>query len=233
MSLIAVKPQLKIDWATHEAAKYACVNWHYSGCLPVGKLVKVGAWENGKFIGVVLFGRGANKSLGEPYGCDQTESCELVRIALTSHITPVSKIMSFALKWLKKTNEKIKLVVSFADTEVGHHGGIYQATNWIYDGLTNSADEYLYKGKRWHGRAFRKSHGSHLNYMNKGLQIVRGAQKHRYLMPLDADIKQRILPLSKPYPKRVKDQDSEHPSELGGETPTHTLQTQVVNDDAN
>jgi hypothetical protein len=207
MSLIAVKPQLKIDWATHEAAKYACVNWHYSGCLPVGKLVKVGAWENGKFIGVVLFGRGANKSLGEPYGCDQTESCELVRIALTSHITPVSKIMSFALKWLKKTNEKIKLVVSFADTEVGHHGGIYQATNWIYDGLTNSADEYLYKGKRWHGRAFRKSHGSHLNYMNKGLQIVRGAQKHRYLMPLDADIKQRILPLSKPYPKRVKDQD--------------------------
>ena len=225
-----MKPQLKIDWATHEAAKYACVNWHYSGCLPVGKLVKVGAWENGKFIGVVLFGRGANKSLGEPYGCDQTESCELVRIALTSHITPVSKIMSFALKWLKKTNDKIRLVVSFADTEVGHHGGIYQATNWIYDGLTNSADEYLYKGKRWHGRAFRKSHGSHLNNMNKGLQIVRGAQKHRYLMPLDADIKQRILPLSKPYPKRVKDQDSEHPSELGGETPTHTLQTQVVND---
>ena len=226
-----MKPLLKIDWATHEAAKYACVNWHYSGCLPVGKLVKVGAWENGKFIGVVLFGRGANKSLGEPYGCDQTESCELVRIALTSHITPVSKIMSLALKWLKKTNEKIKLVVSFADTEVGHHGGIYQATNWIYDGLTNAADEYFYKGKRWHGRAFRKSHGSHLKYMNKGLQIVKGAQKHRYLMPLDAKMKERILPLSKPYPKRVKDQALEHPSNLGSETLTHTLQTQVVNDD--
>lgn len=225
MSLIAVKPQLKIDWATHEAAKYACVNWHYSGCLPVGKLVKVGAWENGKFIGVVLFGRGANKSLGEPYGCDQTESCELVRIALTSHITPVSKIMSLALKWLKKTNEKIKLVVSFADTEVGHHGGIYQATNWIYDGLTNAADEYLYNGKRWHGRAFRKSHGSHLNYMNKGLQIVKGAQKHRYLMPLDAEIKKRILPLSKPYPKRAKEQALEVHSNLGGVTPTRTLQT--------
>lgn len=224
MSLIAVKPQLKIDWATHEAASYACKNWHYSGCLPVGKLVKVGAWENGKFIGVVLFGRGANKSLGEPYGCDQTESCELVRIALTSHITPVSKIMSLALKWLKKTNKKIKLVVSFADTEVGHHGGIYQATNWIYDGLTNAADEYLYKGKRWHGRAFRKSHGSHLNYMNKGLQIVKGAQKHRYLMPLDAEMKERILPLSKPYPKRAKEQALEDHSNLGGVTPTRTLQ---------
>ena len=60
--------------------------------------------------------------------------------------------------------------------------------------------------------------------MNKGLQIVKGAQKHRYLMPLDAEMKERILPLSKPYPKRVKEQALEHPSNLGGVTPTHTLQ---------
>lgn len=224
-----MKPQLKIDWATHEAAKYACENWHYSKCLPIGKLVKVGAWENGKFIGVVLFGRGANKSLGEPYGCDQTESCELVRIALTSHSAPVSKVMSLALKWLKKSNQKIRLVVSFADTEVGHHGGIYQATNWVYDGLTNAADEYLYKGKRWHGRAFRKSHGSHLGYVDKGLKIVKGAQKHRYLMPLDAEMRERILPLSKPYPKRVKEQASGVHLDLGGVTPTHPLQNSEAN----
>jgi hypothetical protein len=32
-----VKPELKIDWASHEAAKYACENWHYSKCLPAGK----------------------------------------------------------------------------------------------------------------------------------------------------------------------------------------------------
>jgi hypothetical protein len=28
--------------------------------------------------------------------------------------------------------------------------------------------------------------------------------KHRYLMPLDADMRAQIMPLSKPYPKRVK-----------------------------
>jgi hypothetical protein len=49
--------------------------------------------------------------------------------------------------------------------------------------------------------------------------------KHVYIMPLDAEMKARILPLAKPYPKRVKDQDVEYPSTLGGETPTHTLQT--------
>ena len=217
------KVDLRIDWATHEAAKYACENWHYSGCLPVGKLVKIGAWESGRFVGVVLFGRGANKSLGEPYGCDQTNSCELVRIALTKHLTPVSKIMMFALKFFKKMNPEMKLVLSFADTEVGHHGGIYQATNWVYDGLTNAADEYIYQGKRWHGRAFRKSHGSHLNFINKGLKIVKGARKHRYLMPLDAKMRERIMPLSKPYPKRVKQANSGDQLERGGAAPTYTL----------
>ena len=155
------KVNLKIAWASHEAAKYACLNWHYSKCLPVGKLVKIGAWENDKFIGVVIFGRGANKSLGEPYKLDQTECCELVRIALTNHKTPVSRIMSIAIKLLKNIHKQLKLVISFADSEQNHHGGIYQATNWVYVGKTNSADEYLYKGKRWHGRAFRKSFGSH------------------------------------------------------------------------
>ena len=198
------KVNLKIDWASHEATKYACLNWHYSKCLPVGKLVKIGAWENGKFIGVVIFGRGANKSLGEPYKLDQTECCELVRIALTNHKTPVSRIMSIAIKLLKNIHKQLKLIISFADEEQNHHGGIYQATNWVYVGKTNSADEYLYKGKRWHGRAFRKSLGSHLNYINKGLKIIQGSQKHRYLMPLDDNMRKQVQKLAKPYPKREK-----------------------------
>ena len=196
------KVNLKIDWASHQAAEYACKNFHYSKCVPVGKLVKVGVWEDDKFIGVVLYGRGANKSLGEPFGLTQTQCVELVRVALTTHKTPVSRIMSIANKFLKKSNPNVRMIVSFADTEQGHHGGIYQANNWIYNGLTNAADEYLYNGKRWHGRAFRKSHGSHLNYLNKGLVIVKGAQKHRYLMPLDKNMAEKIKDLALPYPKR-------------------------------
>jgi len=198
------KSILKIDWATHEAAKYACLNWHYSKTIPVGKLVKIGVWENNKFVGVVIFGRGANKSLGTPYNLLQTECCELVRIALTKHITPVSRIMSIAIKLLKNIHKNLKLIISFADGEQNHHGGIYQANNWVYVGKTNSADEYLYKGKRWHGRAFRKSFGSHLNYIDKGLKIIHGSQKHRYLMPLNDNIRKEIELLAKPYPKRVK-----------------------------
>ena len=218
------KFSLKLDWATYEAAKFACLNWHYSKCLPVGKLVKIGVWEENKFIGVVLFGRGANKSLGQPYGCDQTESCELVRIALKIHKTPVSKIISIALKFLKKSNPKIKLVVSFADIEQNHHGGIYQATNWIYDGKSNAADEYLFKGKRWHGRAFRKTHGSHLKFIDKGLEIVQGSQKYRYLFPLDQKLRDTLIKKALPYPKRLKQDLVSTPDKIGGAAPTQTLQ---------
>ena len=62
---------LKIDFATHKAALPLAKNWHYKKCIPVGKLVKVGIWENEKFTGVVLFGRGATPNLGNPYSMTQ------------------------------------------------------------------------------------------------------------------------------------------------------------------
>ena len=61
------KVDLKIDWATYKAAKYAVEHWHYSRCMPKSKLSKIGVWENGKFIGAVIFGYGATPEIGKPY----------------------------------------------------------------------------------------------------------------------------------------------------------------------
>ncbi|WP_235617656.1 hypothetical protein [Brevibacillus brevis] len=57
---------LKVDWATHGATRFACENFHFSRSLPAGKSVKVGAWENGQFIGDVIFSRGATNYIGSP-----------------------------------------------------------------------------------------------------------------------------------------------------------------------
>jgi len=217
------KADLRIDWATHEAAKYACKNWHYSGCLPSGKLVKVGAWEDGKFIGAVLFGRGANYNMVKGYGLSQDQGCELVRIALTNHKTPVSKIAAMAMRFLKKQSPDLRLIVSYADPEQGHHGGIYQAGNWIYRGRSASAIKVWYKGKWSHKKTVDDAGVNQTNLPKKKV-----AGKHTYLMPLDAEMREHILPLAKPYPKRAKDQASENPSDLGGETPTRTLQSSGV-----
>tara|TARA_R100000655_G_scaffold31752_1_gene63499 strand:+ start:1004 stop:1678 length:675 start_codon:yes stop_codon:yes gene_type:complete len=211
---------LKLTGATHQSAKYACLNWHYSKCMPIGKLVKIGVYENSKFIGVVIFGRGACGHLGSFINLKQTEVCELNRIALYKHETPVSKIVSIALKILKKLNPKMKLVVSYSDANQGHHGGIYQAGNWIYVGQGGNPTFYMINGKLTHPRnlgltAFDLDNKREFRF--KGLSIIERAKlddplayavkvkgKHKYFMPLDKNIKNDILKLSKPYPKRVK-----------------------------
>ena len=220
------KADLKIDWATHEAAKYACENWHYSGCLPVGKLVKAGVWETGKFVGVVVFGRGATPNLGKPYGLAQDECVELVRIALTTHINSVSRIASISMKFLHKINPKLRLIVSFADRSQGHHGGIYQAGNWVYNGHGDPAKFYMIRGKLTHPRSIgakglvQNIHGARKIDPNATVVDVPG--KHRYLMPLDKEMAEQIKPLAKPYPKREKQAMASFPeAQRQGSTDLH------------
>lgn len=216
------KPVLKIDWATHKAAKYACLNWHYSKSLAAGKLVKVGAWENDKFIGVVLFAYGANANISKPYGLKQVECCELVRVALQNHMAPVSKIIAFAIKMLRKQSPGIRLIVSYADTGQGHHGGIYQASNWLYEGHFGGESSVVVNGRLMHRRQAYSLFGT---TRPPGSHNVPASGKHKYLMPLDAEMRKQIEPLAKPYPKRTKEQDTGYPSVLGGVTPTCALQT--------
>ena len=84
-----MKPDLKLDFCSHEAARYSVLQWHYSKRMPIGRIVKFGVWEDGDFIGAILFARGASPHLGDKYGLQQTEVCELVRVALP---TPLQKL---------------------------------------------------------------------------------------------------------------------------------------------
>jgi hypothetical protein len=220
------KPVLKIDWATHESAKFACLNWHYSKSLPVGKSVKVGAWEDGKFIGVVIFAYGANNNIGKPYYLDQIACCELVRVALASHRTPVSRIVAIALRFLKKSNDGIRLVVSYADTAQGHHGGIYQAGGWFFTGTSKGATQYVLHGRIVHSMQIQTQIRAGKLKSRVGLSKVQAGSKHKYLMPLDDAMREQVEPLAKPYPKRImrmKEQDAGRPPALGSVTLTHAL----------
>lgn len=230
------KPILKLNWATHSAAKLACTNWHYSKSIPVPPLVKIGVWEDSKFIGVVLFSRGANNMLLKPYGLDQTEGCELTRIALKKHKTPVSKIMSIAIKFLIKNSPNLKLIVSYADASKGHHGGIYQATNWTYVGTTSKDCEYWKGSRRYHSRQV-SERGYTIEFGEKRkcpkpsecIKVITPG-KHKYLLPLTDDIREKISKLAKPYPKRassIESGTSGFQSEGGGESPTDALQSQI------
>ena len=227
------RPELRLDWCTHEAARYAVENWHYSRTMPKSKLAKIGAWENGNFVGVVIFGVGATPELAKPYGLGMTQVCELVRVAMRDHSTPVSRVLSIACKILKRTMPKLRLIVSFADTNQGHHGGIYQAAGWVYAGESFGRSIVTF-GKAEHPRTLGLRYGKggqsipwlRANVDPNAKQIESPA-KHRYIMPLDDEMRKRIEPLRKPYPKRVRSEDSGtigNQPIRGGATPTRTLQ---------
>lgn len=216
--------ELKVAPVAYAAAKYATENWHYSGAMPVGKLIRLGVWEDGKFVGVVIFGRGAAPQIGRPFGLTQTQVCELVRVALTEHVTPVTQVVAAAMKILRRTSPGLRLVVSYADPVQGHHGGIYQAGGWTYVGLTKPV------------AYFRDSTGTLLHsriVSATGLKKQFGAQKvvkrydecervmvpgkHKYLYPLDRGMRRTITKLARPYPPRGPSVDGDMPGVLPGE----------------
>lgn len=219
-----------VAFCSYQAAKYAVEHWHYSRSLPTQPIVKIGVWENGKFIGVILFGRGANKNIGRPYGLRDTEVCELTRVALTKHTAPVSQLVARAIKLLKQNSPGLRLIISFADPNEGHVGGIYQAGNWIYAGQTSPSTIYkTSSGKVLHGRQV-SVNGVKLQYgmLRKTPKIsecekITQLPKHCYLYPLDRAMRKQIAVLAKPYPKKCEQsfdgETSDLQSEGAGSTP--------------
>lgn len=203
--------ELRLDWATAEAASFACKRWHYTGKMP-NSGVKIGIWEGDTFVGVILFGVGAaNATNGKAYGLATShEIAELQRVAMKpGHRYPVSRCISIAVRMLRRHSPRLRMIISFADTEQGHHGGIYQAGNWIYTGKSAAQREYVVHGKRKHAKTIH-SRGWVQNEewlranVDPAARLVLVPGKHRYLMPLDDDLRPRILALAKPYPKRAK-----------------------------
>lgn len=220
-----------IKLCTREAAKYAVMNWHYSKAMPSGKLVHYGVWEDGRFIGAVVFGRGATPTLSKSLHLEQQELCELVRVAMCAHTAPVTQVVAACLKQLKKDNPGLRLVVSFADPEHGHHGGIYQAGNWIYTGSSG----YMRMGFILNGRlVHERSVAAMLRGRDRGglswIQWLRANVdpaakehhadgKHRYVYPLDRKMRAAMTKRAVPYPQRAAEVSrvTSHISGVGGQ----------------
>jgi hypothetical protein len=211
------KPSLRIDWCSYDAAKYAVRHWHYSRSLPCSKTARLGVWEDSKFIGVVVFAWGANRHLAGEYRLKMTECVELCRIALDKHSTPVSRIISIAIKMLKREMPGIRLLVSYADLNQGHEGKIYQASNWLFVGLTGYEGGITLNGKLTHRRTINSKYGtSDIQWLRKCIDPkaarYAGKPKFKYLLPLDQEVTERIKSLSKRYPKtRATSETSDTP----------------------
>jgi hypothetical protein len=192
---------LQVDWCEYQAAKFSVENWHYSGCMPAIKNVNLGVWESGNFIGAVVFSRPANANLGDIFSLDQSQFAELTRVALDEHQSPVSQIVTYAIKKLKTKDPGLKCLFSYADPVQNHTGTIYQAMNWYYLGRGSKSRLGREKGKTdWkHSRQIQRLvQTGRVDRENIEYKTVPG--KHKYVYPLDDEIEHKVKPMSQPYP---------------------------------
>jgi len=161
---------MKIQIPYKEAVSFL-LPLHYSGRKP-SITYAFGYYESNVLKAVCTFGKPASNSLcigvcGEKWS---ENVFELNRLCVNGEIKiTLSSFVSWCLKQLKKDNI---IVVSYADKQMNHNGYIYQATNFIYTGVTLSrTDKYVEGGK----------HSRHYNNDNQaGLRKFRSS-KHRYI----------------------------------------------------
>ena len=203
---------LLIAPCSHEAAAKAVQRWHYSRVMPAGKLVKFGVWEDERFVGTILYGRGATPMLARSFHIDQTVIAELVRVACGDHATPVTRMVAVSLKLLRARSPGLRVVLSFADPDQGHVGMIYRAGNWLYLGRSSEANFWMVHGVKRHPRSIsimRRRIGGDLSmpigdwlrrYVDPAAHPFAAAGKMRYAMPLDPGMRAILEPMAVPFP---------------------------------
>jgi hypothetical protein len=185
-------------------------------------------FSSNKLIGVAIYGFpvGAKAPTSVCEGLTKDNILELTRLYIDDGYG--SNIESYALSqtfnWLRENDKNIKVLISYSDNGMGHLGGIYQATNWLYQG--NSSDIALMPNwsislfkdpYKWiHSRTVSSKWGSNnLDHLKREIgkegysKFWRRQEyvKHRYIQILSRDKKEkrdllkRLKHEIKPYPK--------------------------------
>ena len=142
-----------------------------------------GLYENGQLVGVVTYGIPASPALcmgicGKEYS---DKVLELNRVCLLDNTkNQASFLVANSIKLLPKPT----IVVSYADTGKGHVGYVYQATNFIYTGLSANRVDWTVKGLE-HKHSKTLSDGMTLESIKEkygdDFYYTERSRKHRYI----------------------------------------------------
>lgn len=189
------------------------LNVHYAKRIPPMSYA-YGLFLDDELKGVVTYGMPASPSLCKGVAGEEWRKhvLELNRLCLVDNLpNEASRLVGASLKLLPKPT----IIVSYADTAQNHTGFIYQATNFLYTGMTVKRTEWTVKGlEHMHTKAISNSvansdkppleaikekYGDRFYYRDR-------SQKHRYIFFVanKTDKKKllkalRYAPL--PYPK--------------------------------
>jgi hypothetical protein len=198
VQVIQIQPKETYQWLLEK---------HYAKRIPQ-IMHSFGLYINGALKGVVTYGIPASPALcmgicGKEYS---DKVLELNRLCLMENNKNESSfLVSHSIQLLPKPT----IVVSYADTSQGHVGYVYQATNFLYTGLSANRVDWTIKGME-HKHSKTISDGMTLESIKEkygdDFYYTERSRKHRYILfhgsKTDKKIMRKLLKYNiEPYPK--------------------------------
>jgi len=198
---------LRILPIPHVDAKKILVCNHYLHSFPGGTKLSFGVFLNARLVGALTLGVGPFLGYKIVKDANPDDVVTLTRLWLSDELpkNSESKVLGIILRALKKDTD-LKFILAYSDPAAGHLGTIYQATNWIYTGLSSATPLYdIGDGRLHHSRSLAHRLGSHsIRYLtSQGINVhtVPQMAKYRYIYFLDESYHSRLIVPVFPYPK--------------------------------
>ncbi len=182
--------------------------YHYLHSFPGGTRLCLGVFDEAQLQGVVVLGVGPRMAHRLVAGAQPNDGLTLTRLWLADALPHNSEswVIGQTVHFLRQ-HTPVKFLLSYADPTAGHVGTIYQATNWLYTGLSQAQPTLdLGDGIARHTRSVGSALGTYsvayLQAHGIDAQRVPGTGKHRYVLFVDRRWRKRLAVATFPYPKK-------------------------------
>ena len=209
---MSIKDKYKIESIPKHQTYDWLLNKHYAKRIPSIQIA-FGLFRDNVLQGICTYGTPC-KLMNDGYcifdGNLEIKTYELNRLVINEGLE--KNVLSFFVAETLKIIAKPCCIVSYSDIGQGHHGYIYQATNWIYTGITEQTGGYTYffNGDWQHPRTTVSKYGTRehkvIIEMNPDIKFKKVSRKHRYFQFLGnknnkKDMLNKLKYKTYPYPK--------------------------------
>ena len=144
-----------------------------------------GVLDAERLMGVATLGVGPTNAFRLVEGATRNDCLTLSRLWLEDELpkNSGSRVLGMIIRSLTR-HTTVKFLLAYSDPAQGHLGVIYQATNWLYTGLSDAMPLYdLGDGVARHSRSLGQTYGTHSmrHFKENGVpvRLVPQPRKHR------------------------------------------------------
>jgi hypothetical protein len=162
---------------------------------------------DGRLAGCIVYGTPSSAPLRSGI-CGPEHACEVIELTrLWIEDGTPKNVESYLIGNTLRMVDK-PIIVSFAEIEAGHVGTVYQATNWIYTGLSAKRTDWTVEGIDRHGQTIADRYTAEELRRKYGdrFSIQPRPRKHRYIFfncgrLRRKELLRKLRYAQQPYPK--------------------------------